>query len=266
MTLKFSCSLTFLFTEVPFLERFERAAAAGFRAVEYMFPYGYEIPAIRECLERFGLQQALFNLPAGNWDAGDRGIAVDPDRRQEFREGVHRALEVAEQLNCPRLNCLVGKRREDLPYEEQWAVLVENMRYAAEVVGGAGRTLLVEPLNTYDIPGFFLTTTREALRLIEEVGHPALKLQYDVYHMQRMEGNLTWTLRTHLSRIGHIQIADVPDRHQPGTGEIHFPFLLRELERLGYDGYVGLEYVPLGGTEASLRWMEEMGFPLEVTR
>lgn len=260
ISLKFSCSLTFLFTEVPFLERFERAAAAGFRAVEYMFPYDYEIPAIRGRLDRFGLQQILFNLPAGNWEAGDRGIAVDPDRRQEFREGVHRALEVAEKLNCPRLNCLVGKRREDLSYEDQWAVLVENMKYAAELVGREGRVLLVEPLNRYDIPGFFLTTTQEALRLLEEVGHPALKLQYDVYHMQRMEGNLTETLRAHLPRIGHIQIADVPGRHQPGTGEINFPFLLRELDRLGYDGYVGLEYIPQGGTEASLRWMEEMGF------
>lgn len=256
----FAVNLTMLFTEVPFLERFEAAARAGFRAVEYMFPYQEDVDGIARALRRLDLTQALFNLPAGNWAAGDRGIAADPARREEFRDGVTRAVELARRFDCRRLNCLVGTRIEALPEREQWACLVDNIRHAAAALERAGVTLLVEPVNTYDIPGFFLSTSARAVQLLEETGAPGARLQYDVYHMQRMEGNLVPTIRALRPRIGHVQVADAPDRHEPGSGEINFPFVLRALDALGYDGYVGLEYRPSGRTEESFGWIESMGF------
>ncbi|MDR7452801.1 MAG: TIM barrel protein, partial [Armatimonadota bacterium] len=207
-----------------------------------------------------GLTQVLFNLPAGDWAAGDRGIAADPARREEFRRGVAEAVELARRFGCTRLNCLVGKRRDDVSAAEQWACLVDNVRFAAAELERAGITLLVEPVNTYDIPGFFLHTSAQAVRLLDDVGARNARLQYDVYHMQRMEGNLVDTMRRLRDRIGHVQIADAPARHEPGTGEIHFPYVLRELDALGYQGYVGLEYRPSGRTEDSFGWIEAMGF------
>ncbi len=257
---RFSVNLTMLFAERPFLERFEAAARSGFTAVEYMFPYAEDIGAIEHTLQEFRLSQVLFNLPAGNWQAGDRGVAVDPNRREEFRRGVVQAVEVARTLRCPRLNCLVGKRLEGVSEADQWQCLVDNLRYASRELARAQLTLLIEPVNTYDIPGFFLQTSTQAVRILEEVAAPNLRVQYDVYHMQRMEGNLSPTLTRLLDRIGHIQIADAPDRHEPGTGEIYFPYLLRHLDRLGYDGFVGLEYKPSGSSEASFKWIEAMGF------
>lgn len=257
---RFAANLTFLWTDRPFLGRFEAAARAGFRAVEYMFPYAEDIDAIAGALPRLGLRQVLFNLPAGDWAAGDRGIAADPGRRAEFRDGVNLAVEVARRLRCPRLNCLVGKALEAVPRQEQWACLVDNLKAAAAVLERAGLTLLVEPVNTLDIPGFFLSTSAEAFRLQDEVGAGNLKVQFDVYHAQRMEGNLTHTLRTHLGRIGHIQIADSPDRHEPGTGEINFGYLFKVLDAQGYSGEVGLEYRPSGDTDASFGWIEALGY------
>jgi len=256
----FAANLTMLFTEYPFLERFERAARAGFRAVEYMFPYQEDVDAIDRALREHKLTQVLFNLPAGDWAAGDRGIAVDPGRRDEFRLGVREAVELARKFECRRLNCLVGKRRDDIPPEEQWACLVDNVRFAAAALDRAAITLLVEPVNTYDIPGFFLSSSTRAVQLLEDAAAPNARLQYDVYHMQRMEGNLVDTMRRLRDRIGHVQIADPPARHEPGTGEINFPFVLRELDALGYEGYVGLEYRPSGRTEESFGWIEAMGF------
>jgi hydroxypyruvate isomerase len=256
----FAANLTMLFSEVPFLERFERAARAGFRAVEYMFPYEEDADAIARALRELRLKQVLFNLPAGDWAAGDRGIAVDPSRREEFRQGVPVAIELARRFGCRRLNCLVGKRRDDVAVEEQWACLVDNLRYAAAALEREGITLLVEPVNTYDIPGFFLHTSARTVQLLEDVGAPNARLQYDIYHMQRMEGNLVDTMRRLRDRIGHVQLADAPARHEPGTGEINFAFVLRELDRLGYEGYVGLEYRPSGPTESTLGWIEAMGF------
>jgi hydroxypyruvate isomerase len=257
---KFCANLTMLFTERPFLERFEAAAKAGFDAVEYMFPYSENIDGIADALQEFRLTQVLFNLPAGNWSGGDRGIAVDPKRRDEFRRGTAEAVELARRFRCTRLNCLVGKRVESIPLDEQWRTLVESLRYAAKQLGRAGITLMVEPVNTYDIPGFFLSTSTQALRLFEEIGAPNIRLQYDVYHMQRMEGNLAHTLGRLIGQIGHVQIADSPDRHEPGTGEINFAYLLRRLDALDYEGYVGLEYKPSKATEASFSWIEPMGF------
>jgi len=257
---RFAANLTMLFTEYPFLERFERAARAGFQAVEYMFPYQEDVDGIARALREHRLIQVLFNLPAGDWTAGDRGIAADPARREEFRRGVAEAVELARRFGCTRLNCLVGKRREDIPPEEQWACLVDNIRFAAEALDRAGIMLLVEPVNTYDLPGFFLHTSTRAVQLLDDAGARNARLQYDVYHMQRMEGNLVDTMRRLRDRIGHVQIADAPARHEPGTGEISFPYVLRQLDALGYEGYVGLEYRPSGRTEDSFGWIEAMGF------
>jgi len=257
---KFAANLTMLFTEVPFLERFERAARAGFQAVEYMFPYGEDVDEIARVLRELKLTQALFNLPAGNWAAGDRGIAADPARRDEFRRGVAEAVQLARTFGCRRLNCLVGKRSDVIPAEEQWACLVDNIRFAAAELERTGITLLVEPVNTYDVPDFFLHSSARTVQLLEDAAARNARLQYDVYHMQRMEGNLVDTMRRLRERIGHVQIADAPARGEPGTGEINFPFVLRELDASGYDGYVGLEYRPTGRTEDSFGWIEAMGF------
>lgn len=257
---RFAANLTFLWNDRPFIARFDAAARAGFGAVEYMFPYAEDIDEIVGELRRLKMRQALFNLPAGDWAGGERGIAVDPARRQEFREGVGLAVEIARRLDCPRVNCLVGKQLETVPVAEQWACLVDNIKSAAAVFEQAGLVLLVEPVNTFDIPGFFLRTTFEAFQLQDAVGAPNLKVQFDVYHAQRMEGNLTHTLRTNIGRIGHVQVADSPDRNQPGTGEINYAYLFRVLDRTDYEGNVGLEYRPLGTTDGSFGWIEEMGY------
>ena len=253
----FSANLTMLFGEHVFTKRFEACKKAGFSSVEYLFPYDYTAQRLRDLLRKYGLKQVLFNLPAGDWEAGDRGIAVDPDRTEEFRKGVGQALVYARELGVQRINCLAGKRIEGISYEKQWQTLVNNLRYAAGKTAEENRIVLVEPINTFDIPGFFLTTTREGLTLLNEVGAENLKLQYDVYHMQKMEGNLVDTIRKNLYRIGHIQIADNPGRHQPGTGEINYHFLLNEIDRMGYEGFIGLEYIPKPDTLSSLKWMED---------
>jgi hydroxypyruvate isomerase len=252
---KFAANLGMLFGEVGFLERFERARRAGFEGVEYPFPYEHAKAELAEGLARSGLQQVLFNLPPGDFARGERGIACQPDRRGEFQEGVGRALEYAEALGCRQLNCLAGLARGvERSIAEQ--TLVDNLRFASRALGARGIRLLVEPINTRDMPGFFLNDSRQALALIEAVAPEPLWLQYDVYHMQIMQGDLARTLEAALPRIAHVQIADNPGRHEPGTGEINYPFLFGHLERLGYTGWVGCEYIPLGGTEAGLGWFE----------
>lgn len=259
---KFSANITMLFTEVPFEDRFKETGAAGFKFVEYLFPYDYEAGDLVDRLKSNGLTQVLFNLPAGDWAGGDRGIAGNPHRVDEFREGVDEALKYAKALDVDRINCLVGKEIEGVSLTEQWKTMVENIAYAADKLASDGRTLVIEPINTFDIPGFLLNTTQDALKIVNEVKAENLKIQYDVYHMQKMEGNLVATLESHLDHIGHIQIADNPGRHQPGTGEINYPFVLNALDRIGYQGYVGLEYVPDPDTTASLSWVKELGFEL----
>ncbi len=257
---RFAANLTMLFTEYPFLERFDRAAQAGFDAVEFLFPYDEDIAAVRDALHRNGLTQVLFNLPAGDFAAGERGIANDPSRVGEFRDGVGRALEIAATLECRQLNCLVGLELSGVPRDTQWQTMVENLRFASEQAESAGVRQVVEPLNSIDTPGFLLVTTRDALRLLDDVGSDNLRIQYDVYHMQRMEGNLTATLREHLDRIGHIQVADAPARNQPGTGEINYPFIFQTLDETGYEGSIGCEYKPLPSTEESLAWLRDWGY------
>jgi hydroxypyruvate isomerase len=251
---KYAANLTMLFTEAPFLDRFALAAEAGFEAVEFLFPYAFPAPEIRRRLDDHGLQLVLHNLPAGDWDAGERGIACLPDRVAEFRSGVGQAIEYAQALDVPQLNCLVGKRPAGVDDALLRATLVQNLRYAAGELQKAGIKLLVEPINFYDIPGFYLTRSAQTLAVLDEVGSDNVYLQYDIYHMQRMEGELAATMTKHLARIAHIQLADNPGRHEPGTGEINYPFLFAHLERIGYDGWIGCEYKPATTTQAGLGW------------
>ena len=251
---KFAANVSTLFTELPFIERFGAARAAGFDAVEFLFPYAFEPDEIVARLERFDLQLVLHNTPPGDWAAGERGMACDPRRIDEFQDGVGLALDYAEELGVPQLHCLAGKLHAAVTRERAHETFVANLRFAAAQCRQRGVKLLIEPLNTVDAPGYFLTGTRQAAAIIAEVAAPNLFLQYDIYHMQRMEGQLADTLRANLPLIGHIQIADVPGRHEPGTGEIHFPFLFRHLDAIGYDGWVGCEYTPLGGTVDGLGW------------
>ncbi|KAF1026880.1 MAG: Hydroxypyruvate isomerase [Burkholderia plantarii] len=254
---KFAANLTMLFNEVPFPERFRAAAEAGFDAVEFLFPYAYDKAALAEALEANRLKLVLHNLPAGNWDQGERGIACLPDRTAEFRDGVGRAIDYAKALRVPQLNCLVGIPSASTPRDTTLVTIVENLRFAAQALEREGIRLLVEPCNHFDIPGFALNRSAEALDVIRAVGSDNLFLQYDIYHMQRMEGELAATLRTHLPRIGHIQLADNPGRHEPGTGEIRYAYLFELLDTLGYDGHIGCEYKPRTTTRDGLGWLRE---------
>ncbi len=259
---RFAANLTMLFNDLPFLERFAAARLAGFTAVEYLFPYAYPAAVIREQLAAHRLQQVLFNLPCGDWEAGDRGIAASPDRVEEFRAGVTRAIAYARDLGVPRLNCLAGKSLAACSPEEHWNTLAANVRFAAAALQEAGLTLTVEAINHFDIPGFFLNRTAQVAQLLEEVKMPNVLIQYDVYHAQREEGELAATLRKYHRMIGHIQVADNPGRHQPGTGEINYRFLFEEIDRLGYEGFVGLEYAPEPDTVTSLAWVRNYGYQL----
>ena len=254
----FAANLTMLFTEVPFLDRFERAARAGFDSVEFLFPYPFAASDIKARLQANQLKLVLHNLPAGDWDAGERGIACLPDRRLEIRAGVGRAIEYAQALGVGQLNCLAGKLPAGVTAEAARACFVENLRHAALTLKNAGIRLLIEPINSFDIPGFFLTRTEQALAILDEVGSDNLFLQYDIYHAQRMEGELANTMKNHLARIGHIQLADNPGRNEPGTGEINYPFLFAHLDRIGYAGWIGCEYRPATTTEAGLGWRQRL--------
>jgi len=254
---RFSANLSMLFTEHGFLDRFDAAARAGFEAVEYVSPYEHPAETVAARLEKAGLTQALFNLPAGDWARGERGIAVLPDRMAEFRSGVDDAIAYAKALGCMQLNCLAGIAPAGMDRAALETVFVENLRFAAPRLAAAGIRLLIEPVNPIDIPGFFLTTSRQALAIMDRAGSENLFLQYDIYHMQITEGDLARTIEANLDRIAHIQLADNPGRHEPGTGEINYPFLFDHLDYIGYRGWVGAEYRPLAGTEAGLGWLQE---------
>lgn len=253
---RFAANLSLLFTEVPFLDRFERAAAAGFKAVEFQFPYAFSTTAIRQRLDDHGLQLVMHNLPAGDWDAGERGIACHPDRIEEFRAGVTRGIETAHVLGAGQLNCLAGKAPAGVSQDLLHNTLVDNLRFAAQALKAGGLRLLIEPINTYDIPGFFVSRTAQAIAVLDAVQSDNAWVQYDIYHAQRMEGELAATLSQYLARIGHVQVADNPGRHEPGTGEIAFEFLFTHLDRLGYTGWVGCEYHPATSTQAGLGWVQ----------
>jgi hydroxypyruvate isomerase len=255
---QFAANLSMLFTEHPFLDRFERAAKAGFTAVEFLFPYAFETREIKARLDANGLQLVLHNLPAGDWDAGERGIACLPDRVDEFRAGVARAVEVGTALGVPRLNCLAGKAPAGADMGLLHDTFVANLKFAAAQLKTAGLKLLIEPINSYDIPGFYLNRTAQALSILDQVGADNAFVQYDIYHAQRMEGEIAATLSKHLARIGHVQIADNPGRNEPGTGELNYAFLFAHLDRIGYAGHVGCEYKPAGVTEAGLGWRQRL--------
>ncbi len=249
-------NLSMLFTERPFIQRFSAAASAGFKGVEYLFPYEFGSAEIKAQLDDQGLTQVLFNLPAGDWSKGERGIACHPDRVEEFKAGVNLAIEYARVLGNTQVNCLAGITPAGVEPVRALQTFVDNLKYASAKLEAAGIRLVIEMINTRDIPGFFLTTSAQALAIREQVGSSNLFLQYDIYHMQIMEGDLARTLEEQLAVIKHVQLADNPGRHEPGTGEINYRFLFEHLDRIGYDGWVGCEYKPSTTTEAGLGWLK----------
>ena len=253
---EFSANLSFLYQDLSFLERFAAAAKDGFGALEYLGPYAEPKEKVAEALKESGLKQALFNVPSGDWAGGERGIACLPDRVEEFRDGVSLALDYAGALDCPLLNVISGLVPKGADPETLESVLVENLKYAAARCADAGVKLLIEPINLRDIPGFFLSTTDHAERILDKVGSGNLYIQYDFYHMQIMQGDLIPTFVRLQDRIAHVQIADNPGRNEPGSGEINYAFILSELDRLGYGGWVGCEYKPKAGTSEGLGWMK----------
>ncbi len=254
---KFSANISMLFKEFEFPERFDAAAQAGFKAVEIQFPYGWSKRRLGEIAQHAGVEVVLINIPAGDPEKGDRGIGCLPGRVAEFREGVAKAIEYAGALGCKQMNCLAGVAPPDVDPALLHATYVSNLRYAANELALAEMTLLVEPINTRTIPGFYLNKSAQALALMDEVGAANLKLQYDVFHMHIMGDDLARTLSANFARIGHMQVADAPDRHEPGTGEIDFPRLFDLIDRFGYGGWIGAEYVPAGKTEDGLAWVKK---------
>ncbi len=256
---KFAANLTMLYNEVDFLDRFDAAAKSGFAGVEYLFPYAYPKEQLAERLAKNKLTQVLHNLPAGDWAGGERGIACHPDRVGEFQDGVGKAIDYAKALGCTQINCLAGIAPTGVASEKIRGTFVTNLRFAAEKLGAAGIKLLIEPVNTYDIPGFWLSRTQQALDVIRDVGSNNLYLQYDIYHMQRMEGELANTIKAYLPQIAHVQLADNPGRNEPGTGEINYRFLFGFIDSIGYDGWIGCEYKPKGKTIDGLVWRAAHG-------
>lgn len=261
---RFAANLSMLFPEHAMLDRFAAAARAGFNAVELQFPYAWDAADIRQRLVDNNLTLVLHNLPAGNWEAGERGIACHPDRVDEFRAGVEQAVAYAEVLGVGQLNCLAGIVPHAVAAAQAHDTFLANLAYAASNLKAHGLRLLIEPINTFDVPGFYLTHTAQAVSVLDQLGADNAFVQYDVYHAQRMHGELAATLHQFLPRIGHIQVADNPGRHEPGTGEINFRYLLDQLDAWGYDGYVGCEYIPQApgamGTELGLAWMDALGY------
>jgi hydroxypyruvate isomerase len=251
---RFAANLSMTFNEVPFLERFAAAGRAGFEAVEFLFPYAHEKRQLAELARAAGVKVALFNMPPGSWDAGDRGLAIDAARRGEFQDGVGAAIAYAKELGCDRLHCMAGIRPADADEGRLRETYVANLRFAAAELEKHGLELLIEAINTRDMPGFYLNTTRQAFDVIRDVGAPNLLFQFDIYHVQVMEGDLTPKLERHLPQIGHMQLADTPGRHEPGTGEINYEFLLHRIDAMGYAGWIGCEYRPATTTEAGLGW------------
>ena len=253
---RFAANLSMMFNEVPFLERFGRAAAAGFAGVEFLFPYEHPPEAIAVELKKHGLTQALFNLPPGDFTKGERGIASLPGREGEFRQGVETALRYAAATGCKTLHCMAGLLPSGADRSPREQLYIENLRHAAKACAAAGPTLVIEPINTRDIPGYFINYQGQGRKIIEAVGEPNLKLQLDLYHCQIMEGDLAKHIEAFMDITGHVQIAGVPERHEPDIGEINYPYLYELLDKQGYQGWIGCEYRPKGVTEAGLGWFK----------
>ena len=257
--LRFCANLSLMFNEYAFPDRFAAAAQAGFVGVEYLFPYDYPAAELAELLQRNGLEQVLFNLPPGDWTAGERGLACLPERKAEFEHGLTLALSYAKALKCTRLHCMAGLRPTGTEEALLRRTYVENLRHAADEAASLGIKILIEPINSrIDMPGYWLDDIEKAFELLREIDRPNVDLQFDLYHAQIIAGDLSRTLERYFNRIGHIQIADNPGRHEPGTGEIHYPFLFQKLKALGYPHWIGCEYRPLGETEAGLGWLHEI--------
>ena len=252
---KFAANLSFLFNEVPFMDRFAAAAAAGFRAVEYLFPYEEDKNAVAQALRDHGLQNVLFNLPPGDWAAGERGLGALPGREQDFRAGVEKALDYALAAGTTQMHALAGVVPAHADLAECRDTFIRNLRYACERLAPHGITLLIEPINTRDMPGYFLNYQKQAHALLAEVAQPNLKVQMDFYHAQIMEGDIISTFRQYLPQIGHVQIASVPNRHEPDVGELNYPWLFAMMDEAGYDGWIGCEYRPRNGTTTGLGWL-----------
>ncbi len=255
---KFAANLSMMFNEVPFPERFAAAAKAGFTGVEFLFPYDYTPAEVAGWLKENKLENALFNLPPGDFAAGERGIASLPGREQEFRDGVARAIEYALALGTPKVHCMAGLFPAGADRAKHRAVYVENVRYAAQELAKHGRMLVIEPINPRDIPGYFINTQAEGHAICKEIGLPNLKVQMDFYHCQIVEGDLTMTFKNNFAGVGHVQIASVPTRNEPDQGEINYRHIFKLLDEMGYDGWVGCEYRPRGRTEDGLGWLEAL--------
>ncbi|PMR73360.1 2-oxo-tetronate isomerase [Billgrantia endophytica] len=267
--IRLAANLSMLFTEHAFLDRFAAAADAGFHGVEYLFPYAHEPMALKAALQESDLRQVLFNLPPGDWDAGERGLASLPGREAEFRDAVVEALRYAEALDCQRVHAMAGLLPADadaVVRAAHHATYLNNLRFAANEAAKVGCQVLIEPINTRDMPGYFLSRQAQAMAVLEAVGADNLRLQFDLYHCQVMEGDLIRHLERQFGAIGHIQIAGVPQRHEPDRGEIHYPAIFERLESLGYAGWVGCEYRPAGGTRQGLEWGREHGLTPDAAR
>jgi len=254
---RFAANLSMLYPQHDFLARFSAAASDGFEAVEYLFPYDFTPAEIKLRLEDFGLTQALFNAPPGDWGKGERGIASLPGRESEFRSGFQKALEYAAVLGNDRIHVMAGLLPNEELRQKHHGVYLENLSHAAQEAAKVGITVLIEPINTRDMPGFFLNRQDQGQAVCKEVGADNLKVQFDFYHCQIVEGDVTSKLRRDFAGIGHIQIAGVPDRHEPNMGEVNYPWLFEEIDRLGYTGWVGCEYRPKGDTSEGLQWLRD---------
>lgn len=251
---RFAANLSMLFNDAPFLERFGRAAAAGFKGVEFLFPYDYPAEQLAKLLKQHNLTQVLFNLPPGDFAAGERGLAALPGREAGFREGVERAIDYALELGCSQLHAMAGLVADERLRPQMHACYLDNLRHAAQRLATHGLTLLIEPINTRSIPGYFLNHQAEAHAILAELDKPNLKVQMDFFHAQIMDGDLAAGFQRFQPGVGHIQIAGVPDRHEPDSGEVNYPYLFQLLDKAGYDGWIGCEYNPRGLTEDGLSW------------
>jgi hydroxypyruvate isomerase len=256
---RLAANLSMMFNEVPFLERFTAARKAGFEGVEFLFPYEFPAAELRSRMVGEGLTQVLFNMPPGDWANGERGLAALPGRQAEFREGVKRALDYAATLECRRVHCMAGIVPAGVSHTTAAAVYASNLNWAAEQARPAGVKLMLEPINHRDMPGYFLNTQAQGAAIVEAIGKDRLGLQFDVYHVQITEGDITKRMEQFMPVINHMQIADVPARNEPGTGEIGWEFVLRRIDELGYLGWVGCEYRPAGDTVAGLGWRQRFG-------
>jgi 2-dehydrotetronate isomerase len=254
---RFAANLSMLYPQHEFLDRFAAAAADGFEAVEYLFPYDFTAAEIKQRLTENNLTQALFNAPPGDWAKGERGIASLPGREAEFRAGIQKALEYAAVLGNDRIHVMAGLLPSEDLREKHHAVYIENLRYAAQEAAKVGITVLIEPINTRDMPGFFLNRQDQGQAVCKEVGADNLKVQFDFYHCQIVEGDVISKLRRDFAGVGHIQIAGVPDRHEPNLGEVNYPWIFEEIDRLGYTGWIGCEYRPKGDTSEGLQWLRD---------